>query len=330
LNIPASAKYAIIREMTMRDNNRLNLSWLCETACVSRSGYYSYLQNEAKRQEREEADRKDFLLIVEAYRFRGYDKGAKGIKMRLLHLTPPVNMNLKKIRRLMKKYRLLCPIRKANPYRRMAKALKTSNVAPNLVERQFEAHGPRKVLLTDITYILYKDSGKCYLSTILDAFTKQILAWVLSDSLEVDFVLETVEILVRDHGKEITSATILHSDQGCHYTSYKFIELLKNRELRQSMSRKANCWDNAPQESFFGHMKDEIDSKIKKCSTFEKIMAVIADWMNYYNKDRYIWDLAMLSPDEYYTYYTTGVYPIPGMKPPKGSLTPACAGNHPT
>ena len=102
----------------MRDNNRLNLSWLCETACVSRSRYYSYLQNEAKRQEREEADRKDFLLIVEAYRFRGYDKGAKGIKMRLLHLTPPVNMNLKKIRRLMKKYRLLCPIRKANPYRR--------------------------------------------------------------------------------------------------------------------------------------------------------------------------------------------------------------------
>ena len=172
MSIPASAKYAIIREMTMRDNNRLNLSWLCETACVSRSGYYSYLQNEAKRQEREEADRKDELL-------------------RLLHLNPPVNMNLKKIRRLMKKYRLLCPIRKANPYRRMAKALKTSNVAPNLVERQFEAHGPRKVLLTDITYILYKDSGKCYLSTILDAFTKQILAWVLSDSLEVDFVLET-------------------------------------------------------------------------------------------------------------------------------------------
>ena len=222
MSIPASAKYAIIREMTMRDNNRLNLSWLCETACVSRSGYYSYLQNEVKRQEREEADRKDFLLIVEAYQFRGYDKGAKGIKMRLLHLDPPVNMNLKKIRRLMKKYRLLCPIRKANPYRRMAKALKTSNVAPNLVERQFEAHGPRMVLLTDITYILYKDSGKCYLSTILDAFTKQILSWVLSDSLEVDFVLETVEILVRDHGKEITSATMLHSDYAEEKTIPKF------------------------------------------------------------------------------------------------------------
>ena len=243
--------------------------------------------------------------------------------MRLLHLDPPVNMNLKKIRRLMKKYRLLCPIRKANPYRRMAKALKTSNVAPNLVERQFEAHGPRMVLLTDITYILYKDSGKCYLSTILDAFTKQILAWVLSDSLEVDFVLETVEILVRDHGKEITSATMCHSDQGCHYTSYKYIELLKDKDLRQSMSRKANCWDNAPQESFFGHMKDEIDAKIKECSTFEEIKMIITDWMSYYNKDRYIWDLARLSPDEYYKYYTTGVYPISGMKPPKNAAVQA-------
>ena len=242
--------------------------------------------------------------------------------MRLLHLNPPVNMNLKKIRRLMKKYRLLCPIRKANPYRRMAKALKTSNVAPNLFERQFEAHGPRKVLLTDITYILYKDSGKCYLSTILDAFTKQILAWVLSDSLEVDFVLETVEILVRDHGKEITSATMCHSDQGCHYTSYKYIELLKDKDLRQSMSRKANCWDNAPQESFFGHMKDEIGPKVKECSSFEEIKEIVTDWTSYYNKDRYIWDLARLSPDEYYKYYTTGIYPIPGMKPPKdGSIS---------
>ena len=330
MSIPANAKYAIIREMIMRDNNRLNISWLCETACVTRSGYYSYLKNEAKRQEREEADRKDFLLIVEAYQFRGYDKGAKGIKMRLLHLDPPVNMNLKKIRRLMKKYRLLCPIRKANPYRRMAKALKTSNVAPNLVERQFEAHGPRKVLLTDITYILYKDSGKCYLSTILDAFTKQILAWVLSDSLEVDFVLETVEILVRDHGKEITSATMLHSDQGCHYTSYKFIELLKDKKLRQSMSRKANCWDNAPQESFFGHMKDSINSKIQACSSFDEIKVVISDWMNYYNTERYIWDLAYLSPDEYYQYYTTGIYPIPGMKPPKAAVEKASSDDHKT
>lgn len=99
--------------------------------------------------------------------------------MGLLHMNPPVVMNIKKIRRLMKKYNLFCPIRKANPYRRMAKAIKTSNYADNLLQREFECYGPRYVLLTDITYIPY--NGKfAYLSTILDAYTKQILAYVLA------------------------------------------------------------------------------------------------------------------------------------------------------
>ena len=106
MSIPASAKYAIIREMTMRDNNRLNISWLCETAGVTRSGYYSYLESEPLRQQREQQDREDFLKILEAYKFRGYRKGARSIYMRLIHLKPPVVMNLKKIRRLMKKYNL--------------------------------------------------------------------------------------------------------------------------------------------------------------------------------------------------------------------------------
>ena len=83
----------------------------------------------------------------------------------------------------MKKYGLVCKIRAANPYRRMAKAIKTNHVADNLVKRQFTAYGARRVLLTDITYIPY-NGVFCYLSTILDAFTKQILSYVLSESLE--------------------------------------------------------------------------------------------------------------------------------------------------
>ena len=152
MSISASAKYALIREMTVRDNNRLNLSWLCETAGVSRSGYYSYLASEELRQRREQRDRQDFLMILEAYKFRGYAKGARGIHMRLLHLKPPVVMNLKKIRRLMKKYNLRCPIRKPNPYRQIAKDMKTGYAAPNLVNREFENYGPRKILLTDISF----------------------------------------------------------------------------------------------------------------------------------------------------------------------------------
>lgn len=74
------------------------------------------------------------------------------------------------------------------------------------------------------------------------------------------------------------------------------------------MSRKANCWDNAPQESFHGHMKDEID--LSNCNTIEDVKKVIDDYIDYYNNDRYQWNLAKLSPSEYYKYTMTGDYPL--------------------
>ena len=218
-------------------------------------------------------------MILEAYKFRGYDKGARGIYMRLLHMNPPVVMNIKKIRRLMNEFALICPIRRANPYRRMAQSIKTSYVAPNILNREFRMHGPRKVLLTDITYILFGQGKRGYLSTIIDAYTKQVLSYVFSHSLELDFVLESVRMLINDHGVSLRAETLVNSDQGAHYTSYKFIRLLKDENLRQSMSRRANCWDNAPQESFYGHMKDEID--VSLCETHEQVAAIIDDWILY-------------------------------------------------
>ena len=149
-------------------------------------------------------------------------------------------MNCKKIRRLMKKYNISCPIRKANPYRRLQRAIRSDSTADDLVKREFEKHGPRSILLTDITYIPL-NGAHCYLSTILDACTKQVLAYTLSQSLEVDFVLETVRWMVEEHGVSLSAQTILHSDQGCHYTCVKFIQLLKNSGLRRSMSRRGNC-----------------------------------------------------------------------------------------
>ena len=226
--------------------------------------------------------------------------------MRLLHIG--IRMNPKKIRRLMRKYKLFCPIRKANPYRRLQRAIRTNNTAENQVNREFEAHGPRSILLTDITYIPL-GGAHCFLSTILDACTKQVLSYTLSQSLEVDFVLETVEKLVKTHGVSLNSSTILHSDQSCHYTCVKFIQLLKDSALRQSMSRKGNCWDNAPQESFFGHMKDELSREIRSWYSFADAQRSIDNWIDYYNNDRYQWDLAKLSPNEYYIYLTTGAYP---------------------
>lgn len=293
--------------MINKKDNMLSVKMLCEIANVSRSGYYNWVATEENRILKEEEDRKDFEIILTAYNYKGYNKGARGIYMRLLHMDPPIIMNVKKIRRLMKKYNLFCPIRQANPYRRMAKALKTNNVTDNLLNREFKLHGPRKVLLTDITYLPY-DGARCYLSTILDAYTKEILSHVLSETLEIDFVLETVNQLIDKHGISVTAETLVHSDQGCHYTSYSFINILKDKDLRQSMSRKGNCWDNAPQESFFGHMKDEID--ISNCKTCNEVKEIIDDWIYYYNHDRYQWDLAKLSPCEYYEYVKTGIYPL--------------------
>ena len=300
-------KYRIIQEAIQQDNNLLKISKLCEIAGVSRSGYYNWIASEPVRKVREETDLKEFELIVEAYRYRGYAKGVRGIYMRLLHMG--IIMNVKKIRRLMHKYGLRCPIRKANPYRRLAAAMKTSNYAPNIVERNFK-RWPRKVLLTDITYLFYSDL-RCYLSTVLDAFTHEILAYSVSMSLKVDFVLETIDMLVMKHGCTLDDTTIVHSDQGCHYTSKAFIEKLKDARFVQSMSRRGNCWDNAPQESFFGHMKDEVAEIISKSRSFDAVKAQIEDWIDYYNRDRGQWELLKLTPCEFYDYLLTGVYPLP-------------------
>ena len=307
IQAPAEVKFSLIYEAIKRDDNLLSISYMCRIAGVSRSGFYAWMAAAPVRATRESDDQADFKLILEAYRFRGYAKGARGIHMRLLHVG--VIMNVKKIRRLMHKYGLMCPIRQANPYRRMAKALKTNNIAGNIVNREFN-RGARKVLLTDITYLLYADST-CYLSTILDACTHEILAYELSTSLKVDFVIDTVDQLIRTHGSTLDNETIVHSDQGCHYTSYAFIDKLKDSDFVQSMSRKGNCWDNAPQESFFGHMKDHIKARVKSCTTYDEVRLVVDDYIDYYNNDGYQWDLLKLSPAEYYQYLTTGVYPLP-------------------
>ena len=324
IQAPAEVKYRLIQEAIRRDDNQLNISALCRIAGVSRSGYYAWIEAAPLRQSREESDSADYALVKQAYEFRGYKKGARSIYMRLLHLEPPVVMNIKKIRRLMKKYGLFCPIRQANPYRQMARTMQTSHVAGNEIQRQFKAYAPRKALLTDITYLFYR-GGVCYLSPILDVCTHEVLAYKLSDSLRVDFVLDMVDDMCARYGAELDNTTIVHSDQGCHYTSKAFIQKLRDADFVQSMSRKGNCWDNAPQESFFGHMKDEIAELIAGCGSYEQVCAVVDDWMDYYNNDRYQWDLEKLSPREYYKYRQTGVYPLkPGI-----SKNPASRGSAP-
>lgn len=256
---------------------------------------------------REQKDEKDFELIVKAYKFKNRNKGFRQIKMTLFRQYNVV-MNHKKIRRLMRKFGLFCPIRKANPYRRLQKALKTSNYADNILNREFDK-GPGKVVLSDITYLFYGDNNAnvAYLSSTKDACTTQVPAYKLSSSLELPFVVDTVHMIKNNKSYKLSKDALFHTDQGCHYTSNQFRELLKSEGFIQSMSRRGNCWDNAPQESFFGHMKDELH--LENCKTFEDLQKEIDDYMDYYNNYRYQMKLGMMAPNEYAAYLESGILP---------------------
>ncbi|MFV8827540.1 IS3 family transposase, partial [Alkalihalobacterium sp. APHAB7] len=208
-----------------------------------------------------------------------------------------VVFNLKRIRRIMKKYGIICPIRKANPYRRMMKATKEHRVLPNLLQRNFKQDIPGKVLLTDITYLFYGKGKKAYLSTVKDGSTNELLAYHISERMTLDIATDTLLKLKNNRRVKLAPNAFIHSDQGVHYTSPIFQKIVKGMGLRQSMSRRGNCWDNAPQESFFGHFKDE--TSIKPCETLDELKKEIKSYMTYYNHFRYQWNMKKMTPVQY-------------------------------
>lgn len=274
------------------------VSYLCDVAGVSRSGYYNYFSERSqKRREQKEAKDKEIKeIILKAFHFKNRKKGARQIKMTLAGQFNVV-LNLKCIRRIMKKYGIICPIRKPNPYKLMMKATQEHRVVPNLLNRQFKQDVPGKVLLTDITYLFYGKGQKAYLSTIKDASTNEILAYNVSERLTIDLATDTILKLKKNRNFKKAKDALIHSDQGVHYTHPDFQELVKKIGIRQSMSRRGNCWDNAPQESFFGHFKDE--AYIKPCATLDELKREIKQYMTYYNHYRYQWNLKKMTPVQY-------------------------------
>jgi len=274
------------------------ISYLCKLVGVSRSGYYNYfsLRSQETRNNFENEDESAKEIILKAFNYKKRKKGARQIKM-TLEGEFGIVYNLKRIRRIMKKYEIVCPIRKANPYRRMMKATKEHTVLPNLLNREFKQNIPGKVLLTDITYLFYGNGMKAYLSTIKDGSTNEILAYNISDKLTLDIATDTIHKLINNEKVKLPKGAFIHSDQGCHYTSPIFQSLVKSYKLGQSMSRRGNCWDNAPQESFFGHFKDE--AYIKPCQTLSELTEEIKEYMGYYNNYRYQWGLKKMTPVQY-------------------------------
>lgn len=288
--------YLLIYETVEQNQLKRMTAYFCALLDVSRSGYYSYLKARSSRQAREQRDVEAKEIILKAFERRGYKKGSRSIKMILendFHLI----FSRKKIQRIMKKYGIICPHRKPNPYKKMAKATQEHQVVSNQLNRKFKQGVPGKVLLTDITYLPYNGNCMAYLSTVKDASTNEILAYHVSDRITLDIATQTIHKLVNNKKVTLHKDAFIHSDQGSHYTSPRYQKLLKQYGLGQSMSRRGNCWDNAPQESFFGHLKDEVDYQSSK--TLQELKTKINHYMVYYNNYRYQWNLKKMTPIQY-------------------------------
>lgn len=282
---------------TVNKNNYKGLTkYFCGLLGVSKSGYYRHLNTIETRNIRENKDIEDSRVILKAFNKRGYKKGSRGIKM-VLENDFGVIYSRKKIQRVMRKFDIKCPYRKANPYRRMAKATKEHCVVSNTLKRKFKQEEPGKVCLTDITYIKFGGDKTAYLSVVKDGSTNEILAYHVSNKITLDIATSTIEKLISNKKVILKPDAFIHSDQGFHYTSPKFQQLLKFNGLSQSMSRRGNCWDNAPIESFFGHFKDEVD--LKSCTTLNQLKHKINHYMHYYNNYRFQWNLKKMTPVQY-------------------------------
>jgi len=168
-------------------------------------------------------------------------------------------------------------------------------VAPNLLNRLFKAEKPNQKWATDVTE--FKVSGKkLFLSPVIDLYNQEIVSYELSESPSFSSVMSMLSKAVEK--VETSQSLLLHSDQGWHYQMKQYQNLLKEKGITQSMSRKGNCLDNAVIENFFGIIKSEL-YYLKKYSSVVELKKDIKDYINYYNNDRIKLNLKGMSPVQY-------------------------------
>jgi transposase InsO family protein len=295
-------KYALIHDLVTAAGKEFTVNYLCEVADVSRSGYYRWVNCADSRLQREKVDYEQHLLIRDIFLSKHRKAGWRVIRMDLERQS--IIMNPKKIRRLMKKYELITQVRRANPYKHMAKASQEHRTAPNVLERRFDQGTPYQAFGTDITYLYDGHGQRSYLSILRDIASGEIVAHLVSASLGMDLSLAVIaQATTKLRGKQL-SGTLIHSDQGFHYTHPAYIKYLADRGIVQSMSRKGNCLDNAPVESFFGHLKDEID--LTSCDSLDQVRAVVDEYIYHYNHHRYQWNRKKMAPVEYRNHLLAG------------------------
>lgn len=280
------------------DNERIYTKQKILKLCgISKTNYYSILKNKRYgnyQRDKNKQDENDIQTIKKVIDYKGYPKG-----MRMIHMMMPricdKTMSLNKIRRLCHKANIVCPVRQANSSRKSAQELLARNCKQNLLKRRFRLGKPGEILLTDVSYLKYGNNQTAYLSDIKDAVTGRIYAYEVSDSNDLMLVLNTIENLI-----EVKEDAIFHSDQGSLYLTDSFQNKIKSLGMRESMSRRGNCWDNAPKESYYGHFKDECS--YGQFSSIEEVRKSVDEYVDYYNNERPQWTRNKMTPLEYENY----------------------------
>lgn len=264
---------------------------MCLTLKINIKSYYSWKSRDKSKREKEN----DMILCKIQEIRKDKKKKCYGSPKILLELKKMnLNYNHKRIARIMRENGIFAELRRKHSYKKTGKEKK--DVAPNILNRNFNPLFPNIAWTSDITYIPTR-SGWVYLCSVMDLFSKKIIAWEVSDSPDSELVISSIKkaIKIRNPNKGL----LVHSDQGCQYTSNKYIDFIKENNFIQSMSRRGNCWDNACIESFFGHLKNEWLWDFKFYSIKEVRFSVFDYIDGFYNTRRFHAGNDNMPPVEY-------------------------------
>lgn len=257
---------------------------LCEIAGISRSSYYRYKNKPIKKNTNIEEK------IIKVYNRSNKRAGYRTITQ-ILRNKYNLIVNHKKVLRIMQENNISSIVRK-----KFRKPKSSSIIKANILDRDFTATKPGEKFVTDITYIPTSRT-MAYLCTVIDLFNNEPVAWEVSDTQDKNLSINTIKKLAKKYNLE---GSIIHSDQGVHYTNAKYVELLENLKVKQSMSRKGNCWDNAKAESFFSHYKCESIYLMKnKIRDLNDVKQITEEYMDYYINHRPQEKLGGIPPGRY-------------------------------
>ena len=278
------------------DRNRRHwpVSMLCEQLNVSPSGYRQHLERKISQDSKPRKTIGNDALLAHIKAIHAQVKGEYGwprIWKQLL--ANGVRVGKERVRKLMAQHGIRAKTK------RKFKATTNSNhslpVAPNLIARDFMPPVPNQVWTTDITYIA-TDEGWLYLTVMLDLFSRQVVGWSIQPRMTKQLVIDALRMawFRRRPGKGL----IVHSDRGSQYCSHEFQAALKGYGMSSSMSRKADCWDNAPTESLWGSLK-RASVYGRRFATRNEAKNAVMDWLAFYNSTRLHSTLGYVSPMQF-------------------------------